>query len=160
MGKLSFLGIGPKIGIILLPWLAGTIVLSQMKNELFIYSTEYNILLLIAGIILMIIGLSLYFSTVRLLLNGLKETRLVTKGVYSICQNPLYSSIILLIIPALSLMLNSWLVLTSSIVGYILFKIFIRNEYKELEKFFGEEYLKYKRETPEFLPLPLKKWFS
>lgn len=160
MGKLNFLGIGPKIAMVFLPWLTATIVLSNIKSDLFIYSTGYSNLLLIAGIILMIIGLGFYFSTVRLLLKGLKETRLVTNGVYSLCQNPLYLSIMLLIIPALSFILNSWLVLTTSIVGFILIKLLIRNEYKELEKFFGEEYLKYKRETPEFLPFPLKKWFS
>jgi protein-S-isoprenylcysteine O-methyltransferase Ste14 len=102
-------------------------------------------------------GLLFYFSTIRLLLKGLKETRLITEGPYKLCQNPLYSSIILCIIPALSLLLNSWLVLTSCIVGYILFKVFIKNEYAELEKYFGEEYLKYKNQTPEFFPIPVKK---
>jgi protein-S-isoprenylcysteine O-methyltransferase Ste14 len=93
-----------------------------------------------------------------MLLKGLKETRLVTKGAFYLCQNPLYAAILLFILPALSLLLNSWLILTSSLVGYIMFKIYIKGEYKELETFFGNEYLKYKSETPEFLPLPLKKW--
>jgi protein-S-isoprenylcysteine O-methyltransferase Ste14 len=112
---------------------------------------------LTAGIVLLIIGLIFYFSTVRFLLKGLKETKLMTKGPYSLCQNPLYASLILLVIPALSLILNSWLILTASFVGYFLFKSFINREYSELEKFFGEDYLKYKSETPEFFPLPLKR---
>lgn len=160
IGKLNFLGIGPKIGMVLLPWLAATIILSSIKNNLFVYKTGSGNFLLTTGIVLMAVGLIFYFSTLRLLLKGLKETKLVTNGAYSICQNPLYSSIMLFIIPALSFILNSWLVLTTSIVGFILFKIFIRNEYKELEKFFGEDYLKYKNNTPEFFPIPLKKWFS
>jgi protein-S-isoprenylcysteine O-methyltransferase Ste14 len=159
MGKLNFLGIGPKIGIVLLPWLAATIILSSLNKELFIYSSGNQNILLICGIVLMTFGLVFYFSTVRLLLKGLKETRLMTKGAYSLCQNPLYSSIILLIIPALSLILNSWLILTSSIIGYIMFKIFIKKEYSELESFFGEDYYRYRNETPEFFPVPLKKWF-
>lgn len=69
-------------------------------------------------------------------------------------------TVVLFIIPALSLLLNSWLVLTSSVVGYLMLKIFISQEYRELEKFFGEEYLKYKSETPEFFPLPIKKWMK
>jgi protein-S-isoprenylcysteine O-methyltransferase Ste14 len=160
MGKLNFFGIGPNIGIILLPWLAATIILSSIKNSLFLYTSGSNNILLITGIILMVLGLVFYLSTIRLLLKGLKETRLVTFGAYNLCQNPLYSSIILFVIPALSLILNSWLILTTSVIGYILFKIFIKNEYNELEKFFGEEYLKYKRETPEFFPFPFKKWFK
>jgi protein-S-isoprenylcysteine O-methyltransferase Ste14 len=160
MEKLNFFGVGPKIGIILLPWLAVTIIISCIKKNLFSFTSGGGTILLIAGIILMAFGLIFYASTVRLLLKGLKETRLVTNGAFSLCQNPLYSSIILFIIPALSLLLNSWLILTTSITGYILFKLYIRNEYNELEKFFGENYLRYKNETPEFFPVPLKKWFS
>ena len=159
MEKLNFLGIGPKIAIIMLPWLAVTIVFSSITKNLFVYTTGSRNFLFIAGIVLMVPGLIFYFSTVRMLLKGLKETKLMTQGAYSLCRNPLYSAIILIIIPALSFLLNSWLVLTTSIVGYILFKIFIRSEYLELERFFGEEYLKYQKETPEFFPFPLKKWF-
>ena len=160
MGKLNFFGIGPKIGIVLLPWLAATIIVSTTNKRIFAYTSGDNSFILISGIILMVIGLVFYFSTVRLLLKGLKETRLVTNGAFSLCQNPLYSSIVLFIIPALSLVLNSWLILTSSIAGYILFKIFIRNESNELEKFFGEDYIKYRNTTPEFFPLPFRKWLS
>lgn len=159
MEKLNFLGIGPKIAIIMLPWLAVTIVFSSITKNLFVYTTGSRNFLFIAGIVLMVPGLIFYFSTVRMLLKGLKETKLMTQGAYSLCRNPLYSAIILIIIPALSFLLNSWLVLTTSIAGYILFKIFIRSEYLELEKFFGEEYLKYQKEIPEFFPFPLKKWF-
>jgi len=42
-----------------------------------------------------------------------------------------------------------WLVLTTSVVGFTLFRIFIKSEYQKMENFFGEEYRKYKAETPE-----------
>lgn len=159
MKKLNFFGIGPKIAIIMLPWLAVSIILSSLLKEPFKF-TDNNRLILISGIILMAFGLIFYFSTVRLLLKALNETRLMTKGAYSLCQNPLYAAIILFIIPALSLLLNSWLVLTTSVIGYILFKIHIKNEYQELETFFGDAYLKYREQTPEFFPFPVKKWFN
>jgi protein-S-isoprenylcysteine O-methyltransferase Ste14 len=151
MKKLSKLGIGPKMAVFLLPWLLTTIVISK-SNKLFAYTTQYRNILMIAGILLMVAGLLFYFATVMTLLKGLKDTKLITEGPYKICQNPLYMSLILLFIPSLSLVLNTWLVLTSSVIGYILFKIFIKDEYKELEAFFGQTYLKYKSETPEFFP--------
>jgi protein-S-isoprenylcysteine O-methyltransferase Ste14 len=158
MTKLNFLGIGPKIAVVLLPWLGTSIALSSINIKFLKYNSETSDILLIAGIVLMAVGLIFYFSTVRMLLKGLKETRLMTTGPYSLCQNPLYASLILVIIPALSLILNSWLVLTTTIIGYILFKFFIKIEYTELEKFFGADYLQYKKETPEFFPFAFKKW--
>ena len=157
MNKLNFLGIGPKIAVIIIPWLAASIVLSCIHIDFFKYTLQGSNILLNAGIVVMIVGLVFYFSTARMLLKGLKETRLMTKGTYGLCQNPLYASVIIMIIPALSLLLNSWLVLTTSVIGYVLFKTFIKSEYAELERYFGESYLKYKRNTPEFFPLPMNK---
>ncbi len=86
MGKLNFLGIGPKIGIVLLPWLAATIILSSIHKRLFIYSSGNSTFLLISGIVVMVVGLAFYLSTVKLLLKGLKETRLVKNGGFNNCQ--------------------------------------------------------------------------
>jgi len=44
-------------------------------------------------------------------------------------------------------------------VAFTLFKIYIKSEYAEMEKFFGEAYQKYSAETPELFPFPSKKWF-
>jgi len=153
MGKLNFYGVGPKIGKITLPWLAVVIFLSIRYYSFFSYGEGSSRILLYTGIIFLSLGLTLYFSTVPLLLKGLKETKLVTKGAYSLCRNPLYAAIILFIIPGTSLVMNSWLMLTVSLVAYIVFKLTIKSEYSEMEKFFGEEFRKYRRETPEFLPV-------
>jgi protein-S-isoprenylcysteine O-methyltransferase Ste14 len=157
MNKLNFPGIGPKIAMTLIPWLAATIVLSCLHIKTFKFVAEGSKIIFIAGIVLLIIGIVFYLSTVRILLKGLKETRLMTTGTYGLCQNPLYASLILMIIPALSLLLNSWLILTSGIAGYIIFKRHIQHEYAELEVFFGNNYLQYKNHTPEFFPFPVKK---
>ena len=159
MNRLNFLGVGPKIGRILLPWLGCTIIASCI-SKYFAITPESNNTLLLSGSVLLILGLFLYFSTVRILLNGLNEGRLVTNLTFSICQNPLCVIIIFLLFPALAFMLNSWLILTSCLLSYLLLKIYIKNEYQALEKFFGDEYLRYKSETPEFFPLPINKWMK
>jgi protein-S-isoprenylcysteine O-methyltransferase Ste14 len=159
MKKLSFLGAGPKIARIMLPWLALTIFLTIMKKELFVFSGGGSRFIRDAGFIVLGAGLIFYFITVRGLLKGLKETKLMTTGGYFLCQNPLYASLILLIIPGMALLLNSWLILTTSVIGFIMFKLHIKSEYSDLERVFGESYLKYKSETPEFFPFPFKKIF-
>jgi protein-S-isoprenylcysteine O-methyltransferase Ste14 len=157
MKKMDFYGIGPKIGRVFIPWLALAIVLSFISNRFNFYA-EKNSGMTVFGAVLLVFGLIFYFSSVRLLLNGLKEGKLVTTGTFSLCQNPLYMSFILFLVPAIALLLNSWLVLTSSIVGFILLNVYVSKEYQVLEEAFGDEYLKYKHETPEFFPFPVKKW--
>jgi len=159
MNKLNFYGIGPKIGKIALPYFAISIVISLKYKTVFLISSSKSDILLYIGLFILAAGFILYFSTLPLLLKGLKETKLVTKGAYYLCMNPLYAAFLLLLLPGTALCLNSWLVLTSSILGYFLFKINIRKEYNEMESFFGEEYIKYKSVTPELFPFPFKKWF-
>ena len=131
----------------------------MIKKELFVFTVAGFQGVRIAGFIVLGLGLIFYLITVRGLLKGLKETKLMTTGGYFLCQNPLYASLILLIIPGISLTLNSWLILTTSVMGFIMFKLYIKSEYTELERIFGESYQQYKRETPEFFPFPIKKLF-
>jgi protein-S-isoprenylcysteine O-methyltransferase Ste14 len=159
MNKLNFLGIGPSIGRIALPWLAVAIFLSIKFKTMFTYIAKGNNILYYIGLALVIMGALLYILTAPALLKGLRETKLITTGSFYLCCNPLYSAIILFIIPGISFLMNSWLILTTSIVAYMLFKFYIRKEYEEMEKFFGGEYLDYRANTPEFFPFPIKKWF-
>lgn len=152
MNKLNFLGAGPRIGLVALPWLAGSIFLSIKFPDTFAFVSEESRILNIAGLILVITGIVMYFATVPFLLKGIKEGRLVRSGAFRVCRNPLYASIILFMIPGISLMMNSWLVMITSIIAYIAFKILIRSEYAEMEKFFGDDYRRYCAETPEFFP--------
>jgi len=159
MKKMDFFGIGPKIGKVFIPYLTMTIVFSCSSNSFNFYA-ERNSGMTISGAIFFCFWLVFYFSSVRLLLSGLKEGKLVTRGTFSLCQNPLYISFICFLIPAIALLLNSWLVLTTCLVGFVLLKVYVRKEYEILVEAFGDEYLKYKNETPEFFPFPIKKWMK
>ena len=152
MKKLDFFGAGPKIGRIALPWLAATIILTLVFSAVFTFGLAAKPSLFIAGSIILAAGLILYAVTVRSLLKGLKETRLVTTGLYRVCQNPLYAVIMLLIIPGIALMMNSWIILTTPVAGYMVFRRYISQEYKEMTEVFGEDYIKYHERTPEFFP--------
>ena len=160
MNKLNFMGIGPKIAAVTFPWLAAAIFLTLKFSSSFVFSATMDKFLFYAGLVLVTAGSAMYFLTVPSLLKGLKETKLMTGGTFFLCCNPLYSSIILLIIPGVSLIMNSWLILTTSVVAYSLFRIFIKSEYAEMEKFFGDDFRRYKAVTPDFFPVPLKKWLK
>jgi protein-S-isoprenylcysteine O-methyltransferase Ste14 len=160
MKKLTTLGIGPKIGMVALPYAALAILLSIYFSPTFAFSVQFAKQILIAGIVVTSIGFLFYVVTVVMLMKGVKNTKLMTAGTYFLCQNPLYASMILLLIPGLSLLLNSWLILTTSLVAYIMFKINIHTEYAEMEAFFGEPYREYRKTTPELFPFPFKKIFG
>lgn len=160
MEKLSILGIGPKIGRIALPWLAVAITLSILYPGVFAYLQSRSLVLTIAGIILMVVGVALWFISGKIMVEAVHETKLQTGGPFALCRNPLYSAIILFVIPGLSLVMNSWLIITTCPVAYLVFKRCIREECAELEKVFGEAYKKYCSETPEFFPLNFRKWFG
>lgn len=159
MQKLDFYGVGPKIGRIVIPWLAITIICSIIFKNSFRFFPDSERILFFTGLVLVVIGLIMYFSTIPLLLKGIKNNTLVTRGAYYFCCNPLYASIILFIIPGTSFMMNSWLILSTSIIAYVVFKIQIKGEEKPMEEIFGADYMKYRSTTPEFFPLPFNKIF-
>lgn len=146
------MGVGPKIGLIVLPYLAVAIALTIIFPSIFKFPASFKIYLLVAGIVFLAVGLILYGFTARSLLTGLKQTRLMTTGMFRYCQNPLYSVLMLLIFPSIAFLTNSWIILTTTIIGYLVFKMYINQEYEELTEVFGEEYKRYKERTPEFFP--------
>jgi protein-S-isoprenylcysteine O-methyltransferase Ste14 len=160
MNKLNTFGVGPVIAVSAIPWLALAIYISSVSADTFTYVDGGSRLLTYAGTILIVAGAAMYFLSVPLLLRGLKETRLITSGTFYLSRNPLYAALIALVIPGLSLVMNSWLVFTASILAYTVFKITIKKECAEMEKFFGKDYLDYKSRTPEFFPFPIRKWLS
>jgi protein-S-isoprenylcysteine O-methyltransferase Ste14 len=154
MEKLSFYGVGPKIGRITLPWLAVTIALAIILPSVFSFGETLRQPFQIAGIILLVFALVFYFSTLRLMLPGIRENRLITTGAYRLTRNPLYAAILLFLVPGLALLLNTWVILTTMIVGYFVFNKYIHEEEELLERLFGDEFRKYRDRTSRLFPNP------
>ena len=132
---------------------------------LVLYFSRFNFILptllqLICGCILLISGLILAFWTMILFNKIGKGTpapwaapkHLVIEGPFKIVRNPMIIGV-LLILSAQALILNSagifyWAVIFF-VINCIYFKVF---EEKQLEKKFGQEYLRYKEKVPMWLP--------
>ncbi len=112
---------------------------------------------LIAGIVLLVIGVAWYIATLTLMIPAIKNNQLVTRGVYRFCRNPLYFALLILLLPGLGLVLNSWIIPIASILGCLAFKKFIHEEEEMLERIFGNDYKNYKTKTPLFFPDPFIK---
>lgn len=152
MAKPNYFGVGPRIARVLLPWLAATILISLFYPTLFTFPASFQPWLLIFGAVWLLPGVIFYAISGKMMTKAVKEGRLITSGPYRYSRNPLYAMVILNIIPGIGLMMNSWLVLTTTIAGYLVFKRCIRGEYEEMSALFGETYRDYSHRTPEFFP--------
>jgi protein-S-isoprenylcysteine O-methyltransferase Ste14 len=155
--QMSIFGVGPKIARVSIAYLLVTVGLSLLFRKIFIIPLVPPKILLLEGIFLMIIGLAVNLLSALPIIKAVKEGKLITTGYYSICRNPMYSSFIFLTVPGLGLALNSWLVITTSIIICIALYKFIPGEEILLEKTFGDEYRAYKKKVSRIIPFFIMK---
>jgi protein-S-isoprenylcysteine O-methyltransferase Ste14 len=121
------------------------------------YSWEYGLLLpsliyinLIA-LIFLIIGISIRIIALKEIRNAFKIDKLVTSGIYSKTRNPTYLGFTFIIIgisiASLAILSFIWVIISIMTFYYV-----AKKEEKDLEKNFGEDYLKYKKSAPLFIP--------
>ena len=105
-----------------------------------------------AGIILLIVGIYFWVSSVIIFKKALNSRRLAQTGVYSLSRNPMYAGFILFAIPGLALILNNMLLLAASVAMFAVFKLRIGAEENSLAKEFGAEYEQYQARVPQLIP--------
>jgi len=105
----------------------------------------FGIGLLAFGLIMMIVSI----ITFRI---AFKNNKLITKGIYSIVRHPLYSSIILLIVPGIVILTKLILGLTVPVFMLIAYKFMIYKEEHELFLEFGNDYIVYRNQTNALIP--------
>lgn len=136
-------GAAPKIAIPTFIFMLITVVIDYLTSPLFKITMNNYSVLIIAGIIMIITGAVMVLSTGKKLLKSFNSEKLMTDGLYRVFRNPMYASYLIFVIPGICLLFNSWLVLTTVILNYILLKIFIKEEHQFLVEKFGEEYKNY-----------------
>lgn len=141
--EMKIVGVAPLIAIPTFLYLILTAVISFLTGSVFTITKQKNSVLLLIGIVLVLIGALMVISCSRKLLKSFNRGLLITGGLYRIFRNPMYAAYLLFVIPGICLLFNSWLVLTTVIVNYILFSVFIKREHRYLREKFGSEYEKY-----------------
>ncbi|KPK72135.1 hypothetical protein AMJ87_05555, partial [candidate division WOR_3 bacterium SM23_60] len=128
------------------------IIINYFLKPMFALDFIPRRVLIIVAIILLCLGIPLYFVILRILIKAHKRQELVTHGVFSICRNPLFAVVVYLILPGILLFFNSWLLLTIPCFAYIMLKLFIGSEERLMEKAYGQEYIDYRNRTTAVLP--------
>jgi len=106
-----------------------------------------NVFLQTLGLFLIIVGVSVFTSTMKFLISKFNNGELATTGTFGLSRNPLYSCWIILIIPGLALLFLNWWFLLGSLSMYIGLNLLIKKEEDKLEDAFGQEFLDYKKKV-------------
>jgi len=141
--KMKIAGVAPLIAIPTFIYLILTVLIGKSMDTKFTITTNHYFFLAAIGIILIITGILMVISCGRKLLNSFNNGLLMTDGLYRIFRNPMYAAYLLSVIPGICLLFNSWLVLTTVVINYILFSIFIKREHRYLKEKFSSEYDEY-----------------
>jgi protein-S-isoprenylcysteine O-methyltransferase Ste14 len=152
--SMTLFGCGPKLAILCLPYIILSLTVLYIYPEFFDLKFLDIIYAKVIGLIWLGIGVVFWIYSAVFFLKYFKPGELITNGPFGLCRNPIYSSIIVFIIPSLALIFHSGLVFSISLVLYIGFKISIHGETNVLRRIFGEKYEIYEKSVNEILPFP------
>ncbi len=151
---MSLGGIGPKLALLCLPYIILSLVVMFEYPEFFDLKFLDNTVAMVIGFVWLGLGIIFWISSAIVFLKYFKTGKLIKQGPFALCRNPIYSSLIVFVIPSLALIFHSGLIFTISIVLYIGFKISIHGENIVLRRTFGEEYEIYEKSVNEIFPFP------
>jgi len=143
--KMTELGVAPLIAAPSFAYLAAAVVLHAVFFPRFAFTASPGTALRVIGAVLIVFGLVMLLSSGLRILRAFREGQLLTDGFFAVFPNPMYAAFVLLVVPGLALLLDSWLVLIGSAVVYGLFRVFVPGEDRWLRAKFGREYEEYRR---------------
>ncbi|HCT95016.1 MAG TPA: hypothetical protein DF637_01245 [Rikenellaceae bacterium] len=152
--SMTLFGCGPKLALICLPYIVLSLVMMYKNPGFLDLAFIDSVIFRVTGLLWLSIGLIFWAYSAVYFLKNFKPGSLITQGPFSLCRNPIYSAIIVFIIPALAIIFHSGLTLSIALVLYIGFKISIHGETIILRRIFGDEYTNYENSVNEIFPYP------
>lgn len=148
---MDIVGQGGKIILFMLPSLVAAILVHLYLPQLAALPSGLHFIQPV-GYILLIPGLILWATAVVQLLSEFPKGKLITHGAYGVVRNPIYSSVTLFILPAVTLLTLTWVYLIPAIFLFLGVLLFIGKEEKQLTGVFGKTYEDYLARVDRFIP--------
>ncbi len=148
---MNIIGSGGMIILFTLPFLLLALYLQFYQPGIAALPAGLGFLIPI-GYILLVIGLFFWGIAVLQLISGFSQGNLITTAAYGIARNPIYASMIWLVLPAVSCITQTWIYLAVSVFLYLSVILFIRKEEKRLLAAFGKEYEDYLKRVHRLIP--------
>lgn len=136
-------GSGDRIMSVTLPFLVVGVVANILWPQAF--TLGFGSGGLIAGIVLLGIGVPIWFSGVALVLINVPKKKLITWGPFAVLLHPMYTSVALLVFPGLGLLFDTWVGAAVGVALYVSSRSFSPSEDKILQKVFPSEYPAYRK---------------
>jgi protein-S-isoprenylcysteine O-methyltransferase Ste14 len=151
-------GQGPKIVRVALPFLVAAVLVHRFAPHVAALQLPKTFSLF-AGILFMVLGLTLWLTGAVQLLKGFPKGKLVRTGAYGVCRHPVYSSYIIFILPGISFLTGTWVYFAVALILYLSLALFIGKEEEELRRVFGHDYEEYAASVCCVVPFvkPMKK---
>lgn len=154
---MSRFGVGPAFTLTTLAYAAIAFVVSRTAPAVFGLPVVPYWVLVAAGALLIGLGTAWYVMALRAIMRAYHADALCTTGPAALCRHPIYASWIVLIIPGLCLLMNSWPALTVPVFAYVVARVLVRKEEAYLTERFGEAYRAYQRQVPAIIPRPWRR---
>ena len=138
-------GAGSRVMGLTLPFIVAGVVLNILRPAWF--TLGFGAGGLIAGIVLLAIGVPTWISSVALVLIRVPQKKLITTGPFAVVLHPLYTSVALLVIPGLGLLFDTWVGAGIGAILYVSSRIFAPAEEVILQKVFPAEYPRYRKKV-------------
>ena len=100
---MTLFGCGPKLALLCLPYILLALIIMIKYPEFFDLRFIDLLLFKVLGIFWLGMGLIFWVYSAVYFLKYFQPGKLITKGPFALCRNPIYSSIIVFIIPSLAI---------------------------------------------------------
>jgi len=150
--KRSRWGIGLAWGGTSAAYFAATALVHLSHPDVFRIAQVPNGVFYAVGMVLMLTGIVTYGVALRSLASAFRTGTLATYGPYRVVRHPLYAAWLWMIVPGVTLLFRSWLMLTVPVAMGVLLVVLIGREERRLESEFGRAYAAYKRRVPALFP--------
>jgi protein-S-isoprenylcysteine O-methyltransferase Ste14 len=144
MNLRQLVGSGEKIGLLVLPFLVGGVILNLAFPSVFSVGGPSKALRLIS-IVALVPGLAIWVWSAVLILTKVPRGELITSGPYVLVKHPLYTGVALLVLPWVGFLLNTWLGAVLGLVVYAGTRMFAPEEEAALSASFGARWDAYRR---------------
>lgn len=148
---MGIVGQGGKIILFTLPSLIAAVAAHACLPQIVALPEDISVVRPV-GYVLLLPGLALWVTAVIQLLTGFSQGRLVTTGAYGVVRNPIYSSVIYFVLPAVALMTLTWVYFVPAAFLFAGVMIFIGTEERQLIEAFGKEYGDYLARVDRLVP--------